>query len=121
MTSKWKLLIADDHPLMLSALHDLVSKHTEFTIVATATDGLSALRSIKETRPDIAVLDIHMPNLTGTDVLEAIRGEAPVTKVILLTSHLTNAEVVDAVPRGDLVAGEGEVAKTEIRPRVRLL
>jgi DNA-binding NarL/FixJ family response regulator len=68
--------------------------------VAQASNGASALESIRTTAPDLAVLDINMPEMTGVDVLEAIEGDGLATRVILLTASASDAHIERAVNFG---------------------
>ena len=94
------VLIADDHPIVLSGLSALIESDPAFTVVATATDGRAAVDKIEMLRPDIAVLDLNMPLLTGLEVLSALRHRGNNQKVILLAATLTDAEVFDASENG---------------------
>lgn len=79
-----KIVIADDHPLMLRGLTDFISSKGH-NIVASAEDGKSAYNLIVKHQPDIAVLDISMPILTGLDVAKLCKNNNLSTKVILIT------------------------------------
>lgn len=94
------VLLADDHPLLLRGLSDLVSAQSDFQVFATASDGDQAIRLIREGRPDIAVLDLAMPKRTGLEVLKQLSYEAVATRVILLTASIGHEEIVDAVAAG---------------------
>lgn len=94
------VLLADDHPLLLRGLSDLVSAQSDFQVFATASDGDQAIRLIREGRPDIAVLDLAMPKRTGLEVLRQLSYEAVATRVILLTASIGHEEIVDAVAAG---------------------
>jgi DNA-binding NarL/FixJ family response regulator len=94
------ILIADDHPIVLSGLSALIQSDPAFTVVGTATDGRAAVDKIEMLRPDIAVLDLNMPLLTGLEVLSALRHRGDNQKVILLAATLTDAEVFDASENG---------------------
>ena len=61
------ILIADDHPLLLRGLEEFL-REKNYQIIATCTDGLSAYNTIIKEKPDIAILDIEMPNMTGIDI-----------------------------------------------------
>lgn len=79
-----KIVIADDHPLMLRGLTDFISSKG-YNIVASAEDGKSAYNLIVKHQPDIAILDISMPILTGLDVAKLCKNNSLNTKVILIT------------------------------------
>lgn len=82
-----RVLMADDHPIVLAGMKALVAADPDLDIVGEARDGRSALQLAKELRPDAAVLDIGMPGLNGLEVALALRAEAPEIRVIILTVH----------------------------------
>jgi DNA-binding NarL/FixJ family response regulator len=94
-----RLVIADDHPLILGGLDQLLSMENDFAVVARCRNGEEALAAIRRESPDVVIADLSMPGLTGLDV---IRESAP-TKVILLTARIQPAEVLEAMRLG--VAG----------------
>ncbi|MBQ4822831.1 response regulator transcription factor [Aquimarina sp. MMG016] len=80
------ILIADDHPLLLKGLEEFL-KEKKYNIIATCNDGLSAYNTIIKEKPDIAILDIEMPNLTGVEIAKKCKRHQIKTKVILITLH----------------------------------
>ena len=87
MSQPLRLLIADDHPIVLAGVKALISADPRLQVVGEASDGATALRLAKELRPDAVILDIAMPGLTGIDVAIALRAELPASRVIILTVH----------------------------------
>lgn len=90
-----RLIVADDHPLMRDAVAGLFV--APYEIVERCSDGLQARAAILEHRPDLAVLDVQMPSLTGLDLLREARAEGWATRIILLTAGLEPAPLVEAV------------------------
>jgi DNA-binding NarL/FixJ family response regulator len=82
-----RVLMADDHPIVLAGMKALVAAEPDLDVVGEARDGRSALSLAKELRPNAAVLDIGMPGLNGLEVALALRTEAPEIRVIILTVH----------------------------------
>jgi len=97
------MLIADDHPLVLRGLSDLLSQQGNITIVASCTDGISALEAARLYRPDVAVGDVNMPGMDGLAFLGAVTESGLPSRVVLLTAGLSDAQIYDAVSGG--VAG----------------
>ena len=82
-----RVLIADDHTPFIEGLQALISTAEDIAIAGTAPDGRKALNLIREVKPDVAVLDIYMPELTGLEVIESLRGSGISTKFIVVTMH----------------------------------
>jgi len=82
-----RVLIADDHGIVRSGLRMLIDRQTDMQVVAEAVDGVSALESTQAERPDIAVLDVSMPRMTGLQAAREIRAHVPDTRVLLLSMH----------------------------------
>jgi DNA-binding NarL/FixJ family response regulator len=93
------LLLADDHPLVLSGLRQLIASNAAFRVTAVCSDGVAALQAIREHSPDIAVLDLNMPRLDGLSVLDAVAEHAS-TRVVLLAAVLSDRDVHAAIERG---------------------
>ena len=82
------VVIADDHPIFLLGLKSVLEKMTdEFDLIGIAENGNQAWELIKNKKPDIALLDIEMPDMSGLDICEKVRAENLFTKVIALTVH----------------------------------
>jgi DNA-binding NarL/FixJ family response regulator len=94
------ILIADDHPVMMSGLRHLLDVEPGFRIIAECSDGEAALHQIRSLQPAIALLDMSMPGLTGLDVLAAVATEGIATRVVFLTAMLEDEQVVGAVREG---------------------
>jgi len=95
-----RVVLADDHPIVLGGLRAVLQAEPGIEIVAAAPDGASALAMIRAHEPSIAVLDINMPQLTGLDVLEALEAEGLATRVVLLTGSASDEQIATAVERG---------------------
>ena len=95
-----RLVIADDHPLVLDGLERLFQADPDFTVVARCRDGDEALRAAREHRPDLLILDIRMPGRDGLAVLREVRKEQLPTRVVLLTAEVDEDAVVEALRLG---------------------
>ena len=87
MTPEIRLVIADDHPLLRAGLRQVIESDARLKVLAEADDGETALDEIEKRRPDVAVLDIEMPRLTGFDLLRALRDRKIAVEVIFLTMY----------------------------------
>lgn len=94
-----RLLIADDHEVVRSGLASILAD-AEIEIVGQAANGAEALQLAKETKPDIILLDIRMPEVDGLDALEKIRDELPETRVIILSTYDNPTYIARAVTQG---------------------
>jgi DNA-binding NarL/FixJ family response regulator len=98
-----RIVIADDHPLILQGLEVLLRQEPDFEVLASCRDGEETLRTVCLYRPDILVLDILMPVKDGLVVLRELRREELPTRVVLLTAALNEDNVLEALHLG--VAG----------------
>src|SRR5918996_4549998 len=94
------VLIADDHPLFREAIGRVIAERPDLELVAEASDGRGALDKIRELNPDVAVIDVRMPELDGSDVLLALREEGLPTNVVFLSAFLDSKTVYEAVAAG---------------------
>jgi DNA-binding NarL/FixJ family response regulator len=91
------ILVADDHPLILRGLSDLIRGDPNLEVLATCTDGLTAFEQIRKYRPAIAVVDQNMPEMSGLDILMETKAAGLPTRVVLLTADIGDADIVSAV------------------------
>lgn len=97
---KIRVLVADDHTIVRQGLVSLLEESGECEVVAQAGDGLEAVEKAVETRPDVVVLDLSMPRLSGLEAVRRIREELPRSKVLVLTVHDEEEYVVPVVRAG---------------------
>lgn len=95
-----RVLLADDHALVRAGIRALLSTIEGVDVIAEAGDGREALQLIKELRPDIALLDITMPGLSGLEVLEESKKQLPDLRVIILTAHDAGEYAMQALCAG---------------------
>jgi DNA-binding NarL/FixJ family response regulator len=100
MTEKTRIVLADDHPIVLDGLRNLIRAEQDFELVGEAASGLSALKIIREQRPDVAVLDISMPELNGIVLCRRLAGEMPALRLLVLTLHEDRAYLNQALEAG---------------------
>jgi DNA-binding NarL/FixJ family response regulator len=100
VTEKIRIVLADDHPIVLDGLRNLIRAEPDFELVGEAASGLSALKIIREQRPDVAVLDISMPELNGIVLSRRLAGEMPTLRLLILTLHEDRAYLNQALEAG---------------------
>lgn len=87
MPSPVRILLADDHAIVRKGIRDFLEEDPDLKVVAEAPNGAEALRLAREHRPDVAVLDIQMPELTGIDATREIKAQVPGVRVLVLTAY----------------------------------
>jgi DNA-binding NarL/FixJ family response regulator len=100
VTEKIRIVLADDHPIVLDGLRNLIRAEPDFELVGEAASGLSALKIVREQRPDVAVLDISMPELNGIVLSRRLAGEMPGLRLLILTLHEDRAYLNQALEAG---------------------
>jgi len=95
-----RIVLADDHPIVLGGLRNLIRAQHDFELVGEASNGRQALSLIRETKPDVAVVDISMPELNGIVLSRRLAEEMPSLKIIMLTLHEDRAYLKQALDVG---------------------
>lgn len=112
-----RLLIVDDHTVVRQSMRFLLEQEPDIEVVADAATGSTALTMIAMTRPDVVLLDLFLPDLSGLAVLERIRAQYPDVRVVMLTSAADDTHLVAAMSAGatsylEKTAAVGEVVAT---------
>lgn len=97
------LILADDHQILREALRMLLDMQPDLRVIAETGDGLEALQLTEKHRPDVLIVDMMMPGLSGLEVARRAKRASPATKVIVLSMHDTESYVVESLQAG--VAG----------------
>ncbi len=95
-----KVLLADDHSIVRAGLRRIVEESGDMEVIAEAADGRETIRLVRETSPDVAVIDISMPGLDGLEVVSRLRGHCPDLPILILTMHEEGQYVVRAIQAG---------------------
>jgi len=95
-----KVIIADDHQLLIDGLRSLLDKKSQIKVVGVAKDGMEAATIALEQKPDIAILDVSMPKLNGIDTARRIIRDLPETKVLMLSMHAEKRYIQEALRVG---------------------
>ncbi|KQS34501.1 response regulator transcription factor [Pedobacter sp. Leaf194] len=95
-----KILIADDHNMMINGLKLILAVRPDFNIIATANNGLEALEVVKNDRPDVILLDINMPMMNGYQTLQILKSDFPEVKVIVLSMSAERKSVLNMLEAG---------------------
>ena len=90
-----RILAVDDHPMFREALAVVLATQQDMSLVAEASNGREAIQQFRHHRPDITLMDLQMPGMTGLEAMAAIRTEFPDAKIIILTTY--ESDVRDAI------------------------
>jgi DNA-binding NarL/FixJ family response regulator len=95
-----RVLSVDDHPLLRDGIAALIGNQSDMQLVAEASNGLEALEQFRKHHPDITLMDLQMPEMSGIDAISAIRGEFSEARIIVLTTHAGDVQVSRALRAG---------------------
>jgi DNA-binding NarL/FixJ family response regulator len=99
-TRKIRILTADDHPLVREGIVALIAGEPDMTVVSSVASGREAVAQFRALRPDVTLMDLQMPDLSGLDALIAIRAEFPDARIIVLTTYSGDAQILRALKAG---------------------
>ena len=94
------IVVVDDHPMILAGLKAMVGNIEGFEVVATSSDGASAVDLILEEKPDVALLDVRLPNLNGLEALRRLKQSLPELCVVLITASTSDLYLIEALRYG---------------------
>ena len=95
-----RILIADDHEMIRRGLRDILEQHEGWQVCTEASNGREAIELAQKTRPDVAVLDLAMPELNGLEATRHIKKALPHTEVLIFTMHEIEEQVRDVLSAG---------------------
>ena len=95
-----RVLVVDDHPLLLQGIAALIAAESDVALAGACAGGKEAIQRFAELRPDVTVMDLQMPEVSGLDAMVAIRREFPDARVVILTTHTGDAQIVRALKAG---------------------
>jgi DNA-binding NarL/FixJ family response regulator len=95
-----KILSVDDHAVIREGIAALIGRQLDMELVAEASNGREAVEQFRQHHPDVTLMDLQMPEMSGIDALSAIRGEFPEARIIVLTSYAGDVQVSRALKSG---------------------
>ena len=114
VSTRTRVLVAEDHPMFRHALMEAVKSRPDLELVGTAENGRVAIEEIRRLEPEVALVDMRMPELDGAQVLNAVVRDKIPTRVLFLSTHTESAKIYDLlargavrIPRQDLLGGGG--------------
>ncbi|HEX4770822.1 MAG TPA: response regulator transcription factor [Bryobacteraceae bacterium] len=106
-----RVLSVDDHPLLREGIAAFIGNQSDMQLVGEAANGREALEQFRKHHPDITLMDLQMPEMSGIDAISAIRGEFPGARIIVLTTHAGDFQVSRALKAG----ARGYLLKAKLR------
>ena len=100
MRKKYTMLIAEDQTLVREGLRSLIATEKDYQVVGEAQDGLEAIRCTNRLKPDLVLIDLAMPKLSGISAIREIKRLEPATKIIALTFHTSDEYILAAFDAG---------------------
>ena len=95
-----RILTVDDHPLILKGIASLINAEADMKLIAEAAGGPEAIEKFRLHRPDVTLMDLQMPDLSGTETITQIRNEFPEARIVVLTTYTGDAQVLKALKAG---------------------
>ena len=95
-----RVLVVDDHPLLCQGIAALIAAEPDVVLAGTCSSGGEAVKQFAKLRPDVTLMDLQMPEMSGLDAMIAIRREFPDARVVILTTHTGDAQIVRALKAG---------------------
>jgi DNA-binding NarL/FixJ family response regulator len=95
-----RVVLVDDHDLFRTGLRNLLAEQQGVRVTGEASDGEAAVQLVAETPPDVVVMDLNMPRMTGAEATRRITAQSPLTRVIVLSISDQDADVIDAIMAG---------------------
>src|SRR5215831_13415106 len=105
-----RILIADDHELVRQGLRALLASRPSWEVCGEAVDGLEAVEKAAQLRPDIVLLDVSMPRLSGLEAAPLIRRESPASEIVIVSQH----DPAEMLPSALKAGARGFVSKSDI-------
>lgn len=100
MNNPIRVVLADDHVFVRDGIKSLLENEANIVVVGEATDGLEALKMVEINQPDLLILDIRMPNMTGIEVVEKLRSQNNPVKIVMLSMHESEEYVLKSIKAG---------------------
>jgi len=100
MANKLKLMLVDDHYLVRMGLASIMALEPDVVVCAEASSGEEARALYRTHRPDVTLMDLRLPDISGTETLQAIRSEYPDARIVMISTYVCDEEIYGALQAG---------------------
>jgi DNA-binding NarL/FixJ family response regulator len=118
-SNRIRILIADDHTLLREGIAGLIADESDMTLVGEAANGREAIEQFRKHHPDVTLMDLQMPKMSGLDAMISIRGEFPEARIIVLTTYMGDVQVLRALKAGARAYLLKNTLRTELLRTIR--
>jgi two-component system NarL family response regulator len=119
MTRKLKIMLVDDHYLVRVGLASIIALESDMSVCAEASSGEQAVLQFRTARPDVTLMDLRLPGISGSDATQAIRAEFPDARIIVLSTYSTDEETYVALQAGAMAYLLKSVQRAELVQAIR--
>ena len=119
MSDPLKIMIVDDHYLVRMGLASIIALERDMVVCAEATTGEQALASYRQLRPDVTLMDLRLPGLSGSEATQAIRAEFPEARIIIISTYVSDEEIYTALQAGAMAYLVKSVQREELTATIR--
>jgi DNA-binding NarL/FixJ family response regulator len=116
-----RILLVDDHQMLRDGLSALIEREPDLQVVGQAENGMDAVRLYRELQPDVTLMDLKMPGVSGIDAIEAIRADFSSARIVVLTTYRGDAHAVRALKAGAVGYLLKNAARNELVAAVRVV
>jgi DNA-binding NarL/FixJ family response regulator len=116
-----RILTIDDHPLLREGVSAVVEAEKDMCVVAEAARGQEGIEEYRKHRPDVTLVDLRLPDISGVEVMRRVRGEFPAARFIVLTTYSGDVQALDALKAGASAYLLKSMLRTELLETIRLV
>jgi len=106
-----RVLCVDDHPLLREGIAAIINNQSDMLLVAEASNGREAIQKYREHQPDVTLMDLRLPDMSGIDSMIAIRSEFPEARIVMLTTFEGDVEIQRSLEAGARLSAQEHAAE----------